>query len=237
MNDIFNNAIFIPLQNLLSQIYDFLPNFFAMILILILGLIIGLLIKNILVLFLKLVKFDRLSFRSGFTNALTKAGIRNKPSEFIGRFIYWVLFFVFIMLALNALNVEALNALVGNFFLFLPNLLAGFVLFFAGYLISIFVERTVLIAAVNAELKYAKFLAQSTQLLILVFFLAIALEQIGIGREIVVSAFTVIFGGVILALALALGLGGRELGKEWLEKKFGKTSNGKKEEKDMWSHL
>ena len=68
--------------------------------------------------------------------------------------------------------------------------------------------------------------------------LAIALEQIGVGQNIVVAAFTIIFGGVVLALALALGLGGRELGKEWLEKKFGKKVRGKeKEEKDMWSHI
>jgi len=237
MKDFFENAIMNPLQNLLLQIYDFLPNFFAMLLILIIGLFLAFVIKRFLVLFLKLLKFDRLSFRTGIKNALTKAGIRLTPSEFVGKFIYWTLFFVFIMLALNALKVEALNMLITQFFLFLPNMLAGIALFFVGYLISIFVERTVLIAAVNYEMKLAKLLARSTQLLILAFFLAIALEQIGIGKDIVVSAFTVIFGGIVLALALALGLGGRELGKGWLESKFGKKPAGKKEEKDMWSHF
>ena len=140
------------------------------------------------------------------------------------------------MLALNALKVEALNNLVSQFFLFIPNLFAGFVLFFVGYLISIFLERTVLIACVNAELQFARFLARGVQILILAFFLAIALEQIGIGQNIVVATFTIIFGGIVLALALALGLGGRELGKEWLEKKLGKKKDGK-EEKDMWSHI
>ena len=123
MNDFFNNAILVPMQNLLTQIYDFLPNFFAMILILILGFVIGFLTKRILIVFLKLVKFERLSFRTGFTNAISKAGIRSTPSEFVGKFIYWVLFFVFLMLALNALNVEALNVLVSQFFLFIPNLI------------------------------------------------------------------------------------------------------------------
>ncbi len=236
MQEIFSNAIVDPLQDLLTQFYGFLPNFFAMLLILIVGFILGFLIKRFLIVFLKLIKFDRLSFRVGFDNVLAKAGIRRKPTEVVGVFVYWLLFFVFIMLALNALKVEALNNLVSQFFLFVPNLLAGFILFFVGYLISILLERTVLITAVNAELQFARFISRGAQLLVLAFFLAIALEQIGIGQNIVVAAFTILFGGVVLALALALGLGGRELGKEWLEKKLGKKGEGK-EEKDMWSHI
>ncbi len=236
MQNFLNNAILEPLQNLLFQVYEFLPKLFAMLLILLIGFVIGFLVKRLLMLFLKLVKFDQLSFRTGFNNVLTKAGIRSKPSEVIGRFVYWVLFFIFIMLALYALRVEALDNLVSQFFLFIPNLLAGLILFFVGYLISVFVERTVLIAAVNAGIQFAKILARGVQLLILAFFLSIALEQIGIGQNIVVAAFTILFGGVVLALALALGLGGRELGKEWLEKQFGKTKSGE-QEKDMWSHL
>jgi hypothetical protein len=73
--------------------------------------------------------------------------------------------------------------------------------------------------------------------LVLLFFLAIALEQIGIGESIVIASFTIIFGGIVLAVALALGLGGRELGKQWLEKHFGKIREGEKNEKDMWSHV
>jgi hypothetical protein len=234
MQDFFNSAILIPLENLLAQVYEFLPNIFAMMLILIIGIIIGIIIKRILILFLKVVKFDQLSFRIGFDNILGKSGIRGKPSEVIGVFVYWVLFFVFIMLAINALHLAALDTLISDFFI--PNLFAGLGLFFIGFLTSVFIERTVLIAAVNAEFKFAKFLARGVQLLILIFFLAIALDQIGIGENIVVAAFTIIFGGIVLALALALGLGGKELAKQWLEKQFGKKEKDEAE-KDIRSHL
>lgn len=237
MQDFFNNAILTPLQNLLTQIYAFLPNFFAMLLILIIGFIVGFLFKRILILFLKLVKFDRLSFRMGFNNLLSKAGIRRTPSEVFGVFVYWILFFIFIMLALNALKVQALDVLIAQFFLFVPKLFAGLIIFFVGYLISVFIERAVLVAAVNAEISFARALATGSQLLTLVFFLAVALEQLGIGRNIVIAAFSLIFGGIVLAIALALGLGGRELGREWLEKQFGKKDKGTEEKKDMWSHL
>jgi hypothetical protein len=236
MQEFIYSAIIQPLQNLLEQVYQFLPYLFAMVLLLIVGFIVAYLIKKILYLILKLIKFDSLSYRLGFSKLLEKSGIRSKPSQVMAKFVYWFLLIVFIMLALNALNVKALDVLVSQFFLFLPNLVAGLILFFAGYLLSIFLERTVLIAAVNAGVQFAKFLSRGVQILVLLFFLAIALEQTGIGESIVTASFTIIFGGLVLALALALGLGGRELGKEWLEKQMGKKE-AKDEEKNMWSHL
>jgi hypothetical protein len=237
MQEFLNNTILTPLQNLLDQVYAFLPNIFAMILILIIGFIITMGIRIFLNLLLKIIRFEKFSLRIGFNNVLQKSGIRLKPSDFIIRIVNWMLFFVFMMLAINALNVAALDTLVAQFFLFFPNILAGIILFFAGYLLSILLERTVLIAAVNYQIQFAKLISKGVQLLVLLFFLAIALEQIGIGESIVIASFTIIFGGIVLALALALGLGGRELGKEWLEKHFGKEQSEEKDEKDMWSHV
>jgi hypothetical protein len=237
MQEILTSAILIPLQNMLAQIYDFLPNFFAMILILIIGFFIGVGIKILVKLLLRIIRFDKLCFRIGFSNVLTKAGIRLKPSEFVLKIVYWLLFLIFVMLGLNALKITALNTLITQFFLFLPNVLGGLLLFFAGYLISIFLERTVLLAAVNAEFQLAKIISRGVQIIVLVFFLAIALEQIGIGESIVTAAFTIVFGGIVLAVALALGLGGRDLGKEWLETHFANKPQKKDKEKNMWSHI
>jgi hypothetical protein len=237
MQDFLNNTIMTPLQNLLEQIYAFLPNIFAMIFILFIGIVIGYGIRILLGLFLKIIRFDKLSLRIGFSNVLEKSGIRLKPSEFIVKLVYWSLFFIFIMLAINALKVEALDALVAQFFIFFPNIVAGIILFFAGYLLSIFLARTVLITAVNYQMQFANFISRAVQILVLLFFMAIALEQIGIGESIVIASFTIIFGGIVLAVALALGLGGRELGKHWLEKHFGKAESEGKNDKDMWSHV
>jgi hypothetical protein len=237
MKEFLENAILIPLQSLLDQIYVFLPNIFAMILILIIGLVISLGIKFFINLILKLIRFDKISIRIGFSNVLEKTGIRIKPRKFMVKIVYWISLIVFIMLALNSLKIEALDALVAQSFMFLPNVITGIFLFFAGYLISILLERTVLIAAVNYEIKFAKLLSRGIQILVLLFFLAIALEQIGIGESLVIVSFSIIFGGIVLALALALGLGGRDLGSQWLEKHFGKVETGEKDEKNMWSHL
>ncbi len=234
MREFFQNAILNPLQNLLVQIYDFLPNIFAMILILLIGLVVAIVIKKILILFLKMAKFDQLSYRMGIDTILAKSGIRGKASEVTGIFMYWVLLFIFIILAINALHLTALDNLISGFFLFLPKLFTGIGLFFIGYLFSIFIERTVLLAAVNAELKFARYMARGIQLLVLIFFMAIALEQIGIGENIVIATFTLIFGGIIIALSIAFGLGGKDLAKQWLEKQLEKKEQN---QKDIRSHL
>jgi hypothetical protein len=119
--------------------------------------------------------------------------------------------------------------------------LAALLILFAGYLLSAFVNRTVLIAAVNANLQFARALAMAAQSLVFIFFLAIALEQAGIGQGIVVATFSILFGGAVLALALAFGFGGRDLARDILERRFGKSGRKAKRktesEMDEISHL
>jgi hypothetical protein len=106
-------------------------------------------------------------------------------------------------------------------------------------LLSAFINRTVLLAAVNANVQFAHGLAVAAQSLVLFFFLAIALEQLGIGYGIVGVTFSILLGGVVLALALAFGLGGKDLAREVLERRFGKLSKKSKRqpEKDEISYL
>jgi hypothetical protein len=100
----------------------------------------------------------------------------------------------------------------------------------------IFVGRTVLIAAVNARLKFAKLLSVAVQTIIMTFTIAMTVEELGIATSIIVVAFSIMFGGLILALAIAFGFGARDLAKRWLEKRLGRDFE-KEEETDEFSHL
>ncbi len=101
-------------------------------------------------------------------------------------------------------------------FAWLPHLLVGLLLLIAGGLVAGFVRRSVLIGAVNAGLVAARLVAAGAHAALLVLFGAIALEQVGLGTSVVLVAFAILFGGVVLALALAFGLAGRELAREAL---------------------
>jgi len=237
MKEFLQQAVIAPLRSLLTDIYEFADNLLAMLLIIALGVVLGWVVKRAVSFILRLVKFDRLSFRTGLSEGLSRAGLRRSPTAVMGAFVFWLVVFVFLMLGLGALHVAALDNLVSEFFLFLPKLVAALVIFFGGYLLSLFVGRAVLIAAVNSGIAFARLLSKGAQFLVLLFFMAMALAQVGIGEGIVVVTFAILFGGVVLALALAFGLGGRDLAKDFLQRRFGKGQPGEEEEAEELSHL
>jgi len=88
-------------------------------------------------------------------------------------------------------------------------------LLWAGFLVSRFVGRSVLIAAVNTGFGSARLLAALARWGIVLVVLAVALEHLGIGRATVLTAFAILFGGITLALAIAAGFGSQDVVRQW----------------------
>ena len=101
--------------------------------------------------------------------------------------------------------------------LYLPHLAVAVVLLWIGTVLSRFLSRGVLIAAVNHQMASPRLLAAATRAAILLVTVAIVLEHVGIGRTVVLTAFAVLFGGVVLAAALAVGLGSKDIVHGWLD--------------------
>jgi hypothetical protein len=218
------------------KITSFGPDLLHLIIILILGFIIAWLLKLVVRYLLALIKFDVLSYRVGLTSALDKASIKRTPTEVVGLVIYWCALFLFFMVALGTLNIYAVDNLIASILAYIPQFVIAVFVFLLGYFLSRFLSRAALIGLVNAQVRSARLIASLFQILILIFFLAMAIEQLGIARGIVVATFAISFGGVVLALAIAFGLGGKEMAKDILERRF----KGVKEEKgkpDEFSHL
>lgn len=239
MKKFLNDTLWLPLQKLWQDFYGMIDNVVVMLLILLIGWIVGRIMRWLVYRLLRIIHFDRFAYRLGFADVLSRAGVSREPASAVSFAVYYVLFFIFLLLGLQALESPAIDAFIGQLFAYLPRLAAALLILFAGYLLSAFISRTVLIAAVNANFQYARALATAVQSLVLIFFLAIALEQAGIGQNIIVATFSILFGGVILALALAFGLGGRDLAHDILERRFGKAKQKTKTkvEKDEFSHL
>jgi len=231
MRNIFERLISEPLEGFLNRFILFLPNLISAILLLIIGLFMGWLTRKILSRLLMILKIDEFSERHGVNNILIKGGIKEKPSSLAGRFTGWLVFFIFLIISLSSLNVPAIERLLERFFLYLPNLFVAIIILLIGYLLSDFSGRAALIASVNAGLKASGLIGRSVKLTIFLLAATMALEQLGIGRETIIIAFAIVFGGIVLALSIAFGLGGRDIAKEYLEKKL------KGEEKDEIEHL
>ena len=89
----------------------------------------------------------------------------------------------------------------------------------------------------NAQIRSAKLLSIAVDLLIMIFTLSLALEQLGIGKTTIVATFSILFGGIVLGLAIAFGLGGRHLAQEFLERRLGRKAGKETEEEERFLHL
>ncbi len=224
----FINLVMEPITEVFLKFRSFLPNFLAMATIVIMGLFLAWITKKILIKVLNVLKFDSWCDRTGITAMMRKGDIWAKPSDTSVAVVFWLFIVVSIMFGFSALNIHAINNLVNQFFLYLPSAFSALLILLIGYMVSGFLSRAALIAAVNGGLSYAKFLANAVRLLLSVLFFAMALEQLNVAPNIVVSAFTIIFGGIVIALAISFGVAGIETAKKIIEGRKAEPGNDKK---------
>ncbi|HUV01290.1 MAG TPA: hypothetical protein VMW32_10040 [Bacteroidales bacterium] len=222
-----------PWQEFLEIIQKFLPNMLTSILILVLGFITAWIIRIVIGKIVNLLKVDKFFSNTGIARNLEKSGIKKSPIKVLRQLLYWTIVFIFAIFALIFLKVPVMENLLERFFLYLPNVFIAALLLIIGYLVANFVGRVMLITQVNAGVKYAGILSKAVKFIIIIFAFAMAIEQLGIGRETVLIAFAITFGGIVLALALALGFGGKDIAKDFLEKKF----KGSSKDDDTFKHL
>jgi len=236
MGEVWRAAISDSLNKFLGKVITFLPNLLAMITILIIGFFIAWIFKKLIFHFLKAIQFDRVSKQWGLTDILSKRGMAYSPANLLSRFFYWVIVLITLILGINALEVAATQNFIAQFFNYLPHIFAAIIILVIGYLIAIFLGQATLIAAVNAQMESARLLSRAVRWFIITLSLTMALYHLGIAEKVIVAAFTIIFGGIVLALAIAFGWGGRELAKDFLERLY-KRRDEKKEGPDHISHL
>ena len=223
MND-FLTLLLGPLRDLFDGFMRFAPNLLAMLTIFIGGIIVARIIRMVLRKLLTAVKFDSWSDRMGFTIMMRKGDLWARPSDTVSQVVFWFLIILTIMVGLNAVQVDAIDALVAQFFLYLPRIFSAVLILVIGYIIAGFLSRTMLIALVNSGMRQARVLSESVRLLIIVFILAMALEQLNLAPNIVVAAFSVMFGGIVIALAIAFGVGGIQSARRIIERSAEKAA-------------
>ncbi len=206
------NAVLVePAKLVLFQIGQFLVSVLLVIIILIIGWLIAKLIKALVIKVLRVAKLDDLSDRIELDSLLAKGGIGYSLSELIGAICYWLALLVTFMVAINAIGLTIAADLLNKIVLYIPNIIAAIFILILGMFISTIVRNIVQTAANNAGLDYAKVLAKIVDIAVMVFAVAIALEQLNIGSSMIQLTISVILGAIGLAIALAFGLGCKDI--------------------------
>jgi hypothetical protein len=233
MNDVWGEAMVETFRDMIKRVGLFLPKLLALLSFILLGVIVGLAIKAVLQRLLKAVRLDVLSERWGLQAALAKAGFKQPLSQIVGRLVFWIVFVLFVFMGVDALDLPATAGLMGQILGFVPSVVAAGLLILVGVLLGNFFAEATLIATVNAQIQEARFIANLVRWGIFLLTAAMVLTQLGIAKEIVVAAFSILFGGVVLALSIAVGLGGRNIARDMLERRWRKD----KDDRDDMTHL
>ena len=220
MSEMWQEAMVAAFREMMSRGVLFLPKLMAMVTFLLLGLLMGWFVKHLLMRILHVVRFDLVCDRVGLTAALAKAGMKKGVPDLIGRLSFWIVFLFFAVMGVDALDLPATANMMSAILATLPNVIAAILVGLGGILFANFGGEAVLIAAVNAQIQGARVIANLVRWGVMIFTGAMVLTQLGIAKEIVVAAFSIIFGGIVLAMAIAVGLGGRTIAKTALERRF-----------------
>jgi Conserved TM helix len=229
MQDMFN-----VLKTFYQDTMQFLPNLLAAIIIIAAGWIVAVLLKAMTGRILKMARFDQLCDRVGCTQLLAKADIQAPPSELTSKGIFWLILVAFLMSGLGALGLDAMTGLVAAFFGYLPRIFAAMLILLAGFLFGNFLARAAVLAAVNAGISGPHLVGGAVRALIGILAFAMALNQLQIASNIVTAAFTIMFGALMLGMALAFGLGGRDAARQMIEERLLSTN---KKDRDEFSHI
>lgn len=224
MRDAWSDVLVTSFRDVVERLAHVAPRLLAMAVVIVLGWAVAAIARRLTIRVFRLADLDARCARWGLTASLTRSGIGQPPSQVIGQLVFWTILFVALLTSVEALEVPATAGMAAGVIRFLPNLVVAVLVWMVGWLLANFMAQAVLIAAVNAQLAQAPLIAGAIRWLVLIFAGAAALTQLGIAREMVLLTFGIAFGGSVLALALAFGLGGKELAREILESRLRKQN-------------
>jgi len=207
------------LHEIARSFAHFLPRVIVMLILALVGWVFASVVKVVLRSVLRLVKFDKLSENAGASQLLSKAALPS-ATEMLSRFVFWVAWLGFILLGVSVLGILGLQEQIARFFLFLPRLFVAMLIMFFGLLAASFFSRAALLAAVNANVPSPRVLSLAVRSIIIVFVLSVVFEELGLAEQTMLVAFGIAFGALMLGLAIAFGIGGRDLAQRFLEKRI-----------------
>ncbi|MFA5292862.1 MAG: hypothetical protein WC496_07505 [Phycisphaerae bacterium] len=212
-----NNLIVEPVRQMLSRILAYLPVLLGALIILIVGWIVAKAIRRLVDWLLKAIRFDTLADKAGIAEILKKGNLEISAREVVDNIVYWLIIIMVLVMTVDALGLPKASDILSSLFAYVPKVIAALLVLIVAMFLASFVSGIVRTAAGNAKLPKPELLAGISRWTIIIFAITISLEQLGIAPLLVSATFNIILGGIVLALALAFGLGGKDTAAKFLE--------------------
>lgn len=218
--DIFINS----LNQFWIQLVNFVPKLLAVIVIIFFGWILAKIARAAVKRTLELMQFDKFAQKSGLEAFMNHGNFDLSLSGIISHLVYWLVIIMFIITGSNMLGLNEVAVLLQQLASYLPHIIVAILVLIFGTLLARFVNRLVFAWLYSIKFERALEVSTSAEYGIQILAIFVALEQLGIGTQLINSLFVIVFGALFLALAIAFGLGG----KEWAAKVIEDLSKTKK---------
>jgi flagellar biosynthesis protein FliQ len=207
-----------PAKAFLLQVVDFLPRLALALVVLIAGWLVAKTVRFAIARGLRAVNFNVLTERAGIDGFLRDGGLRIDAVEILAVLCYWIVILAALVIGFNLIGLAYITDLLGRVLLFVPRVLVALLVLAFGAYFAKFVANAVTAYCRNVHMQDADLLGRLAQYAILAFVVLIALDQVGVAGDLVRQTFLIVLAGVVFALALAFGLGGRDWAAEFLER-------------------
>ena len=232
MWDNVNQALTQATQRVITSVANFLPGLLALILAFVISIVVAWIVSALLRRFLRGIDFDARIGQWGFSG-LSEWAPSNSPTVLVSKACTWVIVLLGLLIGMTAFEGDLTSRFVYRLFEYMPNILAALFILAIGIFAARFLARGVLIGAVNMNIHSARLISLAVKWLVLVLTAAMALDHLRIGGDIVKLAFSMLFGGIVLAVALAVGLGFKDV----ISRTWEKSREQASESEETFHHL
>lgn len=205
-----------PAKTVLAQVGQFFTRVLLVVVILIIGWVASKIVKTAIERALRALKIDTISDRIELDSILAKGGIKYSLSELIGVIFYWFGILVTFVVAINAAGLSIAAELLNKVVLYVPNILAAIFILILGMFVATLLRNIVRTAANNAGLAHSNIFSKVVEVIVAVFVITIALEQLGIDAAILQNAILIALSAIGLGVALAFGIGCKDIAGKFI---------------------
>ena len=219
-----------------TQVFgDIVPALLGALVILFAGYLLAKVLEKLIERFLRRIRLNRMLERGGVMLAVERSGSHLNPVRVLANLVFWLVMFAVILVAANALGLESLANVFSELVSYIPSVIAAIVIILVGIVLGGFVGG--LIAASAGALHGGRALARVGRSGVILLAIFMALQELGIATDIVTTAFAILFGAIALAMALAFGLGNRELAgevtREWYQQYRAERDDALRREREL----
>ena len=195
-----------------------LPQLVTAILLLLVGWFIARVIRRGTIRLLRLLRVDVLAEKTGVEDFLLQGGVRYTAVTLLAELLYWLVLITVILAALHTIGLQNASELFNKIISYVPSVLVAALILMFGAFVAKLARAITFTYLSNVGISGADIVGHIAQWAMLLFAASVALEQLSIGTQILLTAFQIAFGALCLALAIAFGLGGRDWAASLLEK-------------------